>query len=483
MTRRVLALLLGMAALLPAGTALAEGTPSNDGFSSATVISVLPFTDNADTTGATSASDDPTACGNNGSVWYAVTLQQDEQITADTFGSNYDTVLSAYTGTQGALSLVACNDDSSGTVQSQVSFSATAGTTYFFMISQCCGSGESGGGQLIFNVSIPQPPANDNFASATRVSALPFSDTVDTTAATLEPEEPVPPCSPGSIPPAGSVWYAFTPATSGSVSASIDSPFFNVEAAYTGTSVGNLTPVGCSTTGFPGLLTIHVNAGTTYYFQAGGASDRGPLTFHLDVTPPPVASFLVESFEPSVFDTVNFLDLSSDPGRVGIQSEAWTFGDGTTGTGRFPTHQYAADGDYTVGLTVTTTDGRTASTSQVVHISTHDVAITKFTVPTSARAGQTRAVTVGISDKRYPDTVQVQLLKANSQGGFDQIATLTEPVPLTTGKGTTAFTFSYTFTPGDAATAKVTFEAIATIQDHRDAVPTDNTAIATTTVH
>ncbi len=35
-------------------------------------------------------------------------------IVADTFGSNYDTVLSAWTGTSGALNLLACNDDFNG---------------------------------------------------------------------------------------------------------------------------------------------------------------------------------------------------------------------------------------------------------------------------------------------------------------------------------------------------------------------------------
>jgi hypothetical protein len=483
MIRRALVLAVGIAVLLPAGPALAQGSPANDDFGNATIVSALPFTDNADTTGATSASDDPTACGNNGSVWYALTPSQNEAITANTFGSNYDTVLSAYTGVRGALTLVDCNDDSSGTVQSQVSFGATAGTTYFFLISQCCGSGGSGGGQLVFNVSAPPAPANDNFSSATQIAALPFSDTLDSTVSTLEPGEPTPSC-PGSSPPAGSVWYVFTPATSGSVSASADSSFSNEVAAYTGTSVSNLTPVGCSTSGFPGLMTIHVNAGTAYYFQVGGVfGQRGQLTFNLDVAPPPQASFGFQPSDPSVFDMVQFFDESSDPGRVGVQSEAWDFGDGTTGTGSTPTHRYAADGDYSAKLTVTTFDGRTASTSQVVNVRTHDVAITKFTVPTSASVGQTRSITVGVSDKRYPETVQVQLLKGNSQGGFDLVGTLTLSVPVQTGKSTTPFAFSYIFTTGDAAVGKVTFEAIATILGPRDALPTDNMAIASTTVH
>jgi hypothetical protein len=52
-----------------------------------------------------------------------------------------------------------------------------------------------------------------------------------------------------------------------------------------------------------------------------------------------------------------------------------------------------------------------------------------------------------------------------------------------TGNATISFAFSYTFTPGDAALGKVTFEAIATIAGPRDALSADNTAIASTTVH
>src|SRR5260221_8023233 len=89
---------------------------------------------------------------------------------------------------------------------------------------------------------------------------------------------------------------------------------------------------------------------------------------------------------PSIFDSLQFYDQSYDPGQVGIQSQAWNFGDGATATGRCPTHRYASDGDYTVQLTVTTLDDRAASTTRSVHVETHDVAITKFSAPQSASA-------------------------------------------------------------------------------------------------
>jgi hypothetical protein len=133
-----------------------------------------------------------------------------------------------------------------------------------------------------------------------------------------------------------------------------------------------------------------------------------------------------------------------------------------------------------VELTATTFDGRSASASQVVHVKTHDVAIMKFLVPQVAGVGQTRMISAGISDSRYPETVQVQLFKSvpGSFNNFQLVGTLTQSVPVLPGNRTTPFDFSYTFTSDDAAAGKVTFEAVATIVGARDAQPADNTVIA-----
>jgi PKD repeat protein len=162
---------------------------------------------------------------------------------------------------------------------------------------------------------------------------------------------------------------------------------------------------------------------------------------------------------------------------VGIASRTWDFGDGATATGCCPTHRYPADGTYTVQLTVATNDDRTDHASQVVAVVTHEVAITKFTVPTSSAAGQTRSITIGISNARYPETVSVQLFKSVSSG-FELVGTLTQFVPVRVANRTTPFSFSYTFTKADATMGKVTFKTEAVIQGYRDALPSDNTATA-----
>lgn len=134
------------------GPAAAQSMP--DTCSAARSITALPYTNTVMTNVATTDASDPyPACGGGSrlhSVWYRFTAATTGTVTANTFGSNYDTILSVYTGSCGALVPVAsgCNDDANGTVQSQVSFSTTAGTTYFVMVTAYSGTG----GSLVLNL-------------------------------------------------------------------------------------------------------------------------------------------------------------------------------------------------------------------------------------------------------------------------------------------------------------------------------------------
>jgi hypothetical protein len=151
--------LIVIVALAIAGAgAAAAAPPPNDDIASATVIAEpLPFTDAISTSEATTAFDDPDCVGSGPTVWYAFTPSQDMVIRADTFGSDYDTTLSAYVGSPGSLTQIACNDDA-GSLQSEVAFLATANETYFFMI----GSFASGpGGNLGFTLDGLSPLTAD----------------------------------------------------------------------------------------------------------------------------------------------------------------------------------------------------------------------------------------------------------------------------------------------------------------------------------
>jgi hypothetical protein len=189
-----------------------------------------------------------------------------------------------------------------------------------------------------------------------------------------------------------------------------------------------------------------------------------------------VVGFYYSPGDPSVFDTIQFYDQSYDRARVGIASRSWRFGDGVTADGCCPTHRYAADGAYTLTLTVTTVDGRVASRSRDVLVETHDVAVARVVVPQTASVGETARITIGLRNSCYPETVRVQLLKSVADRGWCEVGVLTQEVPVLGGRRTTDFAFDYTFVREDAQLGTVDFRAVATIEGARDALPADNSS-------
>ena len=182
---RLVVAFMGVIALLLGGQTAAFAAPTNDDYSAAIAVESVPFTTTIDTSDATSDPTDPTGCYNNGSVWFSFTPARDMWIQADTIGSNYNTVLSAWTGDQGALTLVGCNDNYYSQ-DARLAFTVNAGTTYRFMAGYCCGNGRDGGGSLRFSVKEVLPPANDDFADAIPVGALPYAEAQDYQGATPE---------------------------------------------------------------------------------------------------------------------------------------------------------------------------------------------------------------------------------------------------------------------------------------------------------
>jgi len=445
-------------------TAFAQ--PANDNFADAAPIASLPFGTSVDLSDATTEPDEPLLCGATQTVWYAFTPTSDAVVRADATGSSFsDTNLSIYRADGpglGSLTWLGC-----GSFGSPVVFAAQAGTTYYVQGGSFFGEG----GTLGVHLEVVPPPPNDDFANALPYTG-PFSDTQDITGATNQAGEPPSSCLGGLT---NTVWYSFTPTTSGSISADTEGGFSADVAVYTGSSLETLTELGCSLYG--GVFTFHAVAGTTYHLQAGGHTVYGLLQLNVFETPPPTAAFAFGPNPPSIFDTVEFVDLSSDPFNVGIRAWAWDFGDGATAEGCCPTHRYAADGDYTVELTVTTHDGRTASLSQVVQVRTHDVAIVKLAVPKNARVGETIEVNARVRSTRYPETVQVDLFKS-VPGGFEPVDSLTQLVPVQRRNRSTSFAFEYTVTQADKSIGKVSFKAEATIIDQRDVLPGDNEMIS-----
>jgi PKD repeat protein len=195
--------------------------------------------------------------------------------------------------------------------------------------------------------------------------------------------------------------------------------------------------------------------------------------------PEPVANFVVAPLSPSTHDIVRPYDFSFDPARVGIATREWDFGDGTTSTDACPPHRYDEDGQYVVTLRVTTTDARSDTATRLVRVTTHDVSIAGADVPQAAPPGETVTVAVRVASARYPELVQVELLRSADGGAFERIDLLTHAVP---AQGGTEFTFSYLVSEADAAVGSIVFQAVASIVGAADATPDDNSFTAEPTI-
>ena len=200
------------------------GSVAKDNFSQALVVSQLPYSTTFDAAGATTAQDDPQllCVGNQlpNSVWFRYTPNSSELVQINTFGSSYDTVLGVFTGTQGSLTSIGCNDDTSSSTASSLNLNLIAGATYHIEVA----SYGSTAGSLTLNMrscgaacrpSIPlmslpplslttsladggslASPAGVTFTVPPQTASLPTSDALVLAYTTI----PWPAKSPGSAP-------------------------------------------------------------------------------------------------------------------------------------------------------------------------------------------------------------------------------------------------------------------------------------------
>jgi hypothetical protein len=282
----------GMWAGTPIGST--PSGPANDNFAGATVIGSLPYTQTGvSNVGATTEGSEPApptspSCtdGIGATVWYRYTAAQTGSVVVDTQGSidaqsvPLDTVVTVHTGASlGALTEVpnGCSDDAYGQGSpSKATFNATSGTTYYIRVGgyKDPSTGAIAKGNISVKVSAG-PPANDNFAGATVIGSLPYTQTgVSNVDATTQASEPSNTCAPMG----NTVWFRITPSSSGTVTASTaGSGFDTVLAVWTGASLTTLTQVTCDddgvSSGGPSQKSFSVSAGTTYYIQVGGWKD------------------------------------------------------------------------------------------------------------------------------------------------------------------------------------------------------------------
>lgn len=152
--------------------------PANDDHADAIAIGSAPYSGTQTTAGATMEPGEPAPCGSPGaSAWYSYTAPGYGTVTVSTAGSDFDTVLAAYTGgSLGTLAAVACNDDFGAAPQSQLSFAATPGTTYHVQ----AGGASGATGSLRLSLGFAQDDcgtgteAGSSFAAATPLAEPAF---------------------------------------------------------------------------------------------------------------------------------------------------------------------------------------------------------------------------------------------------------------------------------------------------------------------
>jgi hypothetical protein len=270
-------------------TALAA--PGNDSFHHPERITSIPFTTTQSTEGATTELDEPLpSCAPiANTVWFRFRSTTNQELNANTYGSDFDTVIAVYTGHQPAtLSEVACSDDKfyGEGLDSDVTFTAARNTWYLFQVGGFAGDY----GNLSFTLRTPPPPplppSNDDFDSAQEISALPFDDARSTAGAGMEADEPTA-CDLGSA----SVWYRLAPSTLPRMvtADTFGSTYDTVLAVYAdvdGTMSG-LQEVGCdddSGADLQSQVQFLATPGATYYFQVGAYLDDGggSLILHVE---------------------------------------------------------------------------------------------------------------------------------------------------------------------------------------------------------
>jgi hypothetical protein len=204
--------------------------------------------------------------------------------------ATYDSVLAAWSGTCGALSQLACNDDFCG-LSSHITFGVLQGTTYYISVGGFVGSTGN------FNLSVfctngppPPPPVTNN--NCTNAIALALGvPTAGTNVNANNGPEPIGNC--GAM--GNDVWYSVTFPCGGNAVATTcqgaGTTMDTVVAVWDGTGgCGALTPIACNDDtplGCPGggsgglasYVTWNATPGTQYFLSIGGfASTTGNFT-------------------------------------------------------------------------------------------------------------------------------------------------------------------------------------------------------------
>ena len=262
--------------------------PFNDDFANRARITGLNVRARSSSVGATRESSEPVHAGVTGgaSLWWQWTAASSGDVVIDTLGTDYDTALAVYQGTElSDLALLGQSDNAGGVTTSRLPLTVSAGATYQIAVD---GKGGSSGFTVLRVSSVP---SNDDVANASTVTGRSFRVDSTNRNASKQPNEPDHAGQNGGR----SVWYRWTAPDSGRYQLAAYSVETDMLAAvYTGSSFP-LTRVGSNddmiTSPYrntDSLVTFTATQGATYLFAVddfdSSSGEGGAFTLTLNPT-------------------------------------------------------------------------------------------------------------------------------------------------------------------------------------------------------
>ncbi|MFO0833283.1 MAG: hypothetical protein U0637_15735 [Phycisphaerales bacterium] len=290
-------------------------------------------------TGSTSlATNDGTAtCGSattSPDVWYKYLPQTSGSVTISTCGSGYDTVLSVHSACGSTNVTNGCNDDdstcTSNTLNSKVTVTMTAGTTYLIRVAGYNGATGnyslliSGGGGVV-------PPINDNCSARSGLAGTTAFSTVGATTDGV--------ATPGCGQVFNEIWYNYPAGCTGTatVTASGNAGFAPSLAVYNGGTCAATYMTCADAVGTTATATFPVTQGDSYAIRVGGnvngSTGTGTISFSCTPAGP-------------VCDSIDFNGDGLFPDTADIDDFLSVFSGGPCSTGTCGDIDYNNDGLY-----------------------------------------------------------------------------------------------------------------------------------------
>ena len=218
-------------------------------------------------------------------LWWRFDAPEAGYLTIDTEGSSSDTVIEAYRANFGTLALISLNDNFHPDLNSsRLRIAVQAGHSYWVAVDTLSG----GAGPLTLNHRFEREaalPVNDRIAQASVIATDTYSTTASNAYAQHQADEPFI----GSVLRPNSVWYQWTPSSSGLASLStLGSAFDTVLGVYLGGAEGDLQLLQSNDDAgadeLSSLVQVHVVEGVSYLIAIAGKRDvQGIYSLSLSV--------------------------------------------------------------------------------------------------------------------------------------------------------------------------------------------------------